>query len=212
MVAPAAALAAGWTIEQVAAGVGIAGTVGGAVGQASASGTSGWNFAGPEGNVHYPAEIGPQMFLGDGNERGGTLIRFFADGYLWNNECVVRFHGLFSDSAEAPMSYANGEYPNTPANRFLEVGFAKGGEELDSGLLTCALSTYQTGVHGNYDNPFVMVHAAGHFDPVSSGDAEYGFNIYISTFGTVHLGNVDVQTGGIQIREANDHIEVFLDQ
>jgi hypothetical protein len=212
MVAAAAAVAAGWTIEQVAAGVGIAGTVGGAVGQAAASGTSGWNFAGPAGNVHYPAEVGPQLFLGDGHERGGTLISFVADGYVWDNECCVRYHGLFSDSSETPMSYTNGGYPGVPANRFLEVGFTKGGEELGSGLLTCGLSTYAAGVHGDYDNPFVIVHAAGHFDPVGSGDAEYGFNLYISTFGTVHLGNIDAQTGGIEITEVDDHVRVRLAQ
>lgn len=212
MVAQAAAVAAGWTVEEIAAGVGILGTVGGAVGEASASGTSGWNYDGPDGNVHYPAEVGPQLFLGDGHEKGGTLIRFFADGYLWNNECFVRYHGVFSHSNEPPMSYANGHNPHVPANRFMEIGFTKGGEELTSGLLTCGISTYTSGVHGDIDNPYVMVHAAGHFDPVGSGDAEYGFNVYISTFGTVHLGNVDTQTGSIQIRESGDHIEVFLSQ
>ena len=212
MVAPAAAAAAGWTIGEVASAVGIAGTVGGGVGQMAASGTSGWNFAGPSQNVHYPAEVGPQLFLGDGQERGGTLIRFFADGYVWNNECLVRFHGLFSDSHEAPMSYQNGHYPGVPANRFMEIGFNKGGEELGSGLLNCGISTYTAGVHGNYDNPYLIVHAAGHFDPVGSGDTEFGFNMYMSTFGTVHLGHIDTQTGGIHIRESAGHIEVFLDQ
>lgn len=212
MVAPAAAAAVGWTIEEVAAGVGILGTVGGGVGQMTASGTSGWNFAAPNENVHYPAEVGPQLFLGDGHQKGGTLIRFFADGYAWNNECFVRFHGLFSDSQEAPMSYSNGDHPHVPANRFMEIGFTKGGEELGSGLLTCALSTYRGGVYGDVDNPFVIVHAAGHFDPLGFGDAEYGFNVYISTFGTVHLGPVDTQTGGIQIREEGGHVEVFLSQ
>src|SRR5215468_952614 len=101
MVAPAAVAAAGWTIGEIASGVGIVGSVGGAVGQAAASGTSGWNFAGPNGNVHYPSEVGPQLCLGEEKEKGDTLIRFFAHGYVWNNECFVRYHGLFSDSNEA---------------------------------------------------------------------------------------------------------------
>jgi hypothetical protein len=94
----------------------------------------------------------------------------------------------------------------------MEIGFTKGGEELGSGLLTCALSTYTSGVHGNYDNPFVIVHAAGHFDPVGSGDAEYAFNVYISTFGTVHLGEIETQTSNLQITEEGDHIKVYLNQ
>ena len=47
---------------------------------------------------------------------------------------------------------------------------------------------------------------------MGSGDAEFGFNMYMSTFGTVHLGHIDTQTGGIHIRESAGHIEVFLDQ
>lgn len=211
MVAPAALIAAGWSIEQVAAGVGIAGTVGGGVGQLSAQGGTGWNFTGPDSHVLYPKELGSELFLGDGHEAGGILIRFFADGYVWNNECLVRFHGLFSHSDEPLMCYANGDYPQVPANRFMEVGFTKGGEELSSGLLSCALSVYEH-VHGSPEEPYLMMHAAGHFDPVGTGDAEYGFTLYLSTHGTVHLGNIDTQTGGISIQEAGDQIEVKLDQ
>jgi hypothetical protein len=211
MVAPAAVIAAGWTIEEIAAGVGILGTAGGAVGSASAQGGTGWNFDGPDGSVHYPKEIGTELFLGDGHETGGVLIRFFADGYLWNNECFVRFHGLFSHTNEPPMCYANGNDPLVPANRFMEVGFTKGGEELSSGLLSCGLSVYER-MHGTADEPYLWLHAAGHFDPVGTGDAEYGFTLYLSTYGTVHLGNIDTQTGGISITESGDQIDVKLDQ
>lgn len=211
MVAPAAAIAAGWTIEQVAAGVGIAGTVGGAVKEAAASGTSGWIFDGPDSHVHYPAEIGPALFLGDGHEAGGTLIRFFADGYVWNSECFVRFHGIFSRTDEPLMCYSNGDYPQTPANRFMEVGFTKGGEELSSGLLTCGLSVYRH-VYGTAEEPYLWMHAAGHFDPVGLGDCEYGFTLYLSTFGTVHLGSVDTHTGGVSISESGNQVDVTIDQ
>ena len=211
MVAPAAAAAAGWTIGEIANAVGIAGTVGGAVGSAAASGTSGWNYSGPNGNLLYPKEIGPDLFLGDGNNAGGTLIRFFADGYIWNNECLVRFNGLFSNASDPPQCYLNGPNPDIPANRFIEVGFTKGGEELGSGLLTCGLSSFAH-VEGSAAEPYMILHAAGHFDPVGAGDAEYGFTIYLSTFGTVHLGPIDVQTGSIQIYEDNGHIAVYLNQ
>jgi hypothetical protein len=211
MVAPAAAAAAGWTIGEIASAVGIAGTVGGAVGQAAATGTSGWNYNGPAGNLLYPKEIGAELFLGDGNQAAGTLIRFFADGYLWNNECFVRFHGLFSNASDPPQCYMNHEHPTIPANRFIEVGFTKGGEELSSGLLSCGLSSYEH-VHGTAAEPYVILHAAGRFDPVGSGDAEYGFTMYLSTFGTVHLGPVDVQSGGISISEGSQGIDVKLDQ
>ena len=211
MVAPAAAAAAGWTIGEIASAVGIAGTVGGAVGQAAASGTSGWNYVGPAGNLLYPKEIGAELFLGDGNNASGTLIRFFADGYIWNNECLVRFNGLFSNASDPPQCYTNGHYPTTPANRFIEVGFTKGGEELGSGLLSCGLSSFAH-VHGTAAEPYMILHAAGHFDPVGSGDAEFGFTIYLSTFGTVHLGPIDVQTGGLSITQAGNQIDVKLDQ
>jgi hypothetical protein len=211
MVAAAAAAAAGWTIEEIAAGVGIVGTVGGGVGQAAASGSSGWNYSGPSSNLLYPTEIGAELFLGDGNNAGGTLIRFFADGYIWNNECFVRFNGLFSNANDTPMCYTNGNHPTVPANRFIEVGFTKGGEELGSGLLTCGLSSFAH-VHGSAEDPYMILHAAGHFDPVGSGDCEYGFTIYLSTFGTVHLGPIDVQTGNLQIYQDGDHISVYLNQ
>jgi hypothetical protein len=190
MVAPAAAAAAGWTIEQIAAGVGIAGTVGGGVGSAAASGGSGWNYDGPNANLLYPSEIG-------------------AD--LWNNECFVRFHGLFSHSSEPPQCYSNHDHPQVPVNRFIEVGFTKGGEDLSSGLLSCSLSSFAH-VHGSPEDPYLILYAAGHFDPVGSGDAEYGFWIYLSTFGTVHLGPIEVQTGGISISQNGDEICVKLNQ
>ena len=211
MVAPAALIAAGWTIEEVEAAVGIAGTVAGAGEQAAASGGTGWSFNGPEGHVLYPREIGSDLFIGDGHESGGVLIRFFADGYLWNNECFVRFHGLFSHTNEPLMCYSNGDHPQIPGNRFMEVGFTKGGEELSSGLLSCGLTVYEH-VHGSAEEPYLMMHAAGHFDPVGTGDAEYGFNLYLSTYGTVHLGHVDTQTGGISIQESGNQIDVKLDQ
>jgi hypothetical protein len=144
-------------------------------------------------------------------QKGGTLIRFFADGYIWNNECFVRFHGLFSNANDPPQCYANGNNPHVPANRFIEVGFTKGGEELSSGLLSCGLSAYAH-MHGSAEDPYLILYAAGHFDPVGSGDAEYGFTIYLSTFGTVHLGGVDVSTGGLQVSQAGDHIDVYLNQ
>jgi hypothetical protein len=211
VVLPAAAAAAGWTIEEVAAGVGILGTAGGAVGTAAASGTTGWNFDGPDGNLLYPSEIGADMFLGEGAHLGGTLIRFFADGYIWNNECFVRYHGLFSNANDTPMCYTNHDHPNIVANRFIEVGFNKGGEELSSGLLTCGLSSYAH-VAGSPEDPYVILYAAGHFDPVGSGDAEYGFTLYVSTFGTVHLSSVEVQTGGITVTQEGDQIDVKLNQ
>ena len=211
MVAPAAVVAAGWTLEEIGTAVGIAGTVGGGVKDAAASGSSGWNFDGPDEQVHYPAEIGPDLFLGDGYEAGGILIRFFADGYLWNNECLVRYHGLFSHTNEPLVCYSNSDYPHTPANRFMEVGFSKGGEELSNGLLTCGLSVYRH-IHGTADEPYIWMHAAGHFDPVGNGDAEYGFTLYLSSYGTVHLGHIDTQTDDIEITESGNQIEVKIDQ
>lgn len=211
MVAPAAAVAAGWTISEIAAGIGIVGTVGGGIGSAAASGTSGWNYQGPTSNLLYPKEIGTELFLGDGDNAAGTLIRFFADGYIWNNECFVRFNGLFSNASDPAQCYANGNYPTIPANRFIEVGFTKGGEELGSGLLTCGLSSFAH-VEGSAEDPYMILHAAGHFDPVGAGDAEYGFTIYLSTFGTVSLGPIDVQTGGVKITEDSGHVSVYLDQ
>ena len=70
----------------------------------------------------------------------------------------------------------------------------------------------RVGVGGSAEEPYLIAHAAGHFDPVGSGDAEYAFNIYISTFATVHLGQIEKQTGGIQIAEAGGHIDVSLNQ
>ena len=67
-------------------------------------------------------------------------------------------------------------------------------------------------MHGTAEEPYLWLHAAGHFDPVGFGDAEYGFTLYLSTHGTVHLGNIDTQTDGISIYESGNQIEVRLDQ
>lgn len=212
MVAPAAAAAAGWTIEEIAAGAAIAGTVGGGVKEASAAGGSGWNFDGPDGNVHYPREIGPQLFLGNAHQKGGTLIRFFADGYIWNNECYVYYDGIFSNSDDPLLCLANGDNPHVPANRWLEVGFTKGGEELSSGLLRCEISTYQTGVAGTPEYPAILLHVGGQFDPVGTGGAnDFGFNVTIDTWGQVQLASISRQAN-LVIEQAGDHIDVKLDQ
>lgn len=211
MVAPAAAAAAGWTVEEIGAAVGIVGTVGGGVGQFAGSGGTGWNFSGPSGNVHYPKEVGPDRFYGELNQRGGTLVRFFADGGIWNNECLVYFHGIFSMSSDPLVAYHE-HAQNHPANRYLEVGFSKGGEELTSGLLSCGLSVYETGVEGPVDDPKLIVHLGGKFDPLGPGDADYGFNVYIDTFGRVSLGQVEINPQNLRITMEGDHVEVYMFQ
>lgn len=213
MVAPAAAVAAaGWTIEEIGAGVAIAGSVGGGVKEASASGDSGWNFDGPNGNVRYPAEHPDDLWIGTPNQSGGTFIRFFADGYIWNNECFVYFDGIFSNASDELLCLAESEHPQTPANRWLEVGFSKGGEELGSGLLRCALSTYSSGHGGTAEYPSVIIQVNGRFDPVGTGgEHDFGFTAEIDTFGQVTLGHISRQ-GGLSIEQSGNQIDVKLDQ
>jgi hypothetical protein len=212
MVAPAAVAAAGWTVEELAAATAIMGTVGGGVKEASAAGGTGWNFDGPEENIHYPLEVGPQLFLGDEHQDSGTLVRFFADGYIWNNECFVYFDGIFSNAQDELLCLANSNHPTVPANRFLEVNFTKGGEELSSGLLRCEVSTYTTGVAGTAEYPAILLQVTGQFDPVGTGgENDFSFTATLDTFAQVTLSKVGRQ-GNCTIEQAGNQIDVKLDQ
>jgi hypothetical protein len=211
MVAPAAAAAAGWTVQEIGAAVGIAATAGGAVGNASASGGTGWNFAGPSGNVHFPRETGPDRFYGDLNEKGGVLVKFVADGGLWDNDCLVNYHGIFSMTDDAPVAWTD-HAPNVPANRFLEVGFSKGGENLTAGLLNCGLSVMETGVHGTNGNPSLVINLAGKFDPVGPGDADFDFFVHLDTHGRVELGTINSAGEHLHITQEGDYVKALLFQ
>lgn len=204
MVAPAALIAAGWNIEELRDPAVTVGTVGGHVGRLSARRTRGgprWGL----GRVHYPKELGPDLFIGPGRQQKGPLIRFVAEGCTWNHQSVVAFDGVFSDCSAPLLAYADGDHPRVPGNRFVDLSLIARGDDLDAGLLTCVL-TVSEHVGGTADQPCLVIRAAGHFGAGGGRLAEYRFVTTLSTHGTVHLRDVEAHADDVVVSEVNNQI------
>ena len=161
--------------------------------------------------IRYPCALSrgdrPQLFIGDGSHARGALIRF-RTGHSRGDGCVVRFNGLFSHTTGPLLCYADGD-PQVPGNRFIDVGFGTEGDELPSGALACGLTVCER-IQGSAADPYVELRARGRFAPAGSGAVEYSFGVYLSTHGSVHLGEIDTRTSGLSISQADNHIEVTL--
>lgn len=209
MVARAALVAAGWTIDEIAAGCIRPGTVGGWAEGGYADGIDGWHFVLAERAIVYPKELGSELFIGNGVEAAGTLIRFVTDRGAANSELIVGFEGLFSSSDEPVLGFSDGECPGIPGNRFIEVAFNQRGDERSTGLLRCRLLVNDH-IHGSAEEPSLAICVVGHSRLTKLGSRPFGFVVYLSTHGTVHLGSVHTQEQGISVHQAGNQIDVRL--
>jgi hypothetical protein len=150
--------------------------------------------------VHYPSELGPDLFIGHGRRVRGTLFRLLPHACAWDEETSVEFAGTFSPGGGESVCYGDGDHPMVPGNRFLDVAFGGRGPHLGSRRLTCQLVVDRR-VHGDGRRPWVVIRVTGHHDAGRGRAAEYGFTLHLSTNGEVRARRADRTVTGVVVGE-----------
>lgn len=181
-----------------------------AVGQAAASGDSGFHVG--RCTAKYPTNFPEDQWAGESDHVDRVVLKFTADGYFWNNDLEVTMSGYASNSNEPMMCYPSSDDPNVPANRFLHYVFGVAGssEDMGEGLLTVDFDTWDGLAEGSPDHPKISIRASGRFDPVGFGDTRYELRFTVDTYGQVELQSSS--SNQCQITDQGDHILIHLNQ
>src|SRR3954453_19668698 len=90
----------------------------------SASQFGGSGFQVSAAVASYPAEL--LNFLPDVNFQSRDVLKFEANGIIWNNYCAVAMHGFFSDTS-ADLVCLPSISSTVPSNRYVKsLGFSEG--------------------------------------------------------------------------------------
>jgi hypothetical protein len=138
------------------------------------------------------------------------VIKFHAVGGYWDDELAVSMGGFASMTSDEVVGYAAAGEQAIPANRFLNVHFAKSGrsDTLTVGHLDCTIAPYER-VLEPADNPQVVFRVTGRLDPTGPGSTNYEFEMVIGTWGQVYSMNASSQQATIV--DQGDHVLVWMD-
>ena len=201
-------------ISAIEAGAAVVGVVSATHEMASAD--SGFNVG--RCHVHYPKEFPADQFAHGGQVVGWDIMKFVADGYLWNNYLTVYASGYLSNDNSELLGRPGTDHPHTPVNRFMILTFDKSGtsENMSGGLLNLNIEPWAGDAQiaeGNAHDPWLALKVHGRFDPRGFGDKQFSFKLGINSFGSLHLsGETHSGSGSMSFENKGDHILVTLDQ
>jgi hypothetical protein len=171
-------------------------------------------------HIHYPKEFPANQFAHAGQSVRWDIMRFEANGVMWDNQLVVAASGYVSNDRDEPVGWADSENPNIAVNRFVILQFTKSGnsENLSSGLLTVNISPWGGNAvelaEGDGEDPWVALLVHGRFDPVGEGDVQYDFKLMINTLAQVSVSDVNWNGTGeaFDVMTEGDQVVVTLTQ
>ena len=183
-----------------------------------ASGSSGFNVG--RSTAHYPMQFTTNQFAHAGHVVDWDVVKFHADGYIWNNDLAIQASGYISHDSGPLVGRPDSSAPTVPVNRFIVLELGKSGrsEDMSSGLLNVNMGPWggdNAMAEGTPDDPWIALHVSGRFDPVGPGDMEFSFKLNISSFGQISVDQVSHQGSEgwlAQIYHNGDHVLVNLIQ
>jgi hypothetical protein len=157
----------------------------------------------------YPKEL--QGFLDEGSLVNREVLKFKADGYVWDTDLGIGMRGSFSDNNDELMCFE--DLPGIASNRFMtDVTFYESAhsDTVSRSLLKITVRAIDR-PEDPPESPSLVFFVSGRFDPVGIGDERFSFYLHVDTYGGVRTTEPDCSSG-LRLTDAGDHIEIYLNQ